>query len=104
MTLRLQGQFTTNAIEIDNLDISSSKLIYGNKWQETITGAELLLQKFPAILSTGKIKTIILYNKPIPTDQYPIIDIKDIPNCTKIPPKLIINSAIGVLDKAITNY
>jgi hypothetical protein len=92
-----QGQTRTNPINVEVVDSSASTL-YGNSWQETTTGEEMLRVNFPDVLEKGIVK--IAFGLPTATKKLPIVSLTNIPKLEKIPPLATIEEVRGMLSKA----
>jgi hypothetical protein len=85
----------TNVIDLDNWEPCASHLPYGNHWQKTITGEDLLQWHFPTPRMQQPVKVLM-----DPPNKAPIIDITNIPSLETVPPESTIISAIKLLSSA----
>jgi len=93
--MSIQGKSITAAIIIDELDPPAPSLVYGNEWQQVMTGRGLLAIAFLKTLE--RVRVEILFEKPTPTKEKPIIDCDDISKLEKIPPSSTIQEVLDRL-------
>ena len=86
MSATLQGQTTSNSIDVDSLP-AALDLPFGKQWREKQTSA----MKFPAASLKAGVK--VLYEAPKPKAESQVIELEDIPKLDRVPPADVINRA-----------
>ena len=89
---------TTIAIDVDSLPAAPA-LAYGEEWQKTKTGVDLLSMTFPSTSLKAGVK--VIYGSPKPERGRPVIELSNVPTLDKVLPTNVIDKARANLNKAL---